>query len=307
MNLNLDDVFSGVFFSPDGDLLDIPSDGDESLNLTLSSTSISEGTVHPPFAQFAVLGGGTGDGDAAAAAAAAAGVSAEATAGAGEAAGEGAGPLPSVRRSSHQLQDLLNLPGAEQGSMMDTDDSAAAAAAAAEQARAAHQLAASKAQQAAQAAAAHAQAQTSTPFGAGAVAEKAHPIPAAGAVGGVPLQTPTPPPTAATVAAGAGAASLPPRGGGISAATTGGGVSVAWGRGPQSGAGATAAAPRRQRHKVSSKDLTEEQRIERRSRNREHAKRSRVRKKFLLDSLQRSVDAIQAENESLKGAVVGSL
>lgn len=31
----------------------------------------------------------------------------------------------------------------------------------------------------------------------------------------------------------------------------------------------------------------------RRVRNREHAKRSRVRKKFLLDSLQRSVDALQ--------------
>lgn len=30
-----------------------------------------------------------------------------------------------------------------------------------------------------------------------------------------------------------------------------------------------------------------------RERNREHAKRSRVRKKFLLDSLQRSVDALQ--------------
>nr|AML77735.1 putative LOV domain-containing protein [Sargassum fusiforme] len=65
--------------------------------------------------------------------------------------------------------------------------------------------------------------------------------------------------------------------------------------------------PRRQRHKVSSKDLTEEQRNERRERNREHAKRSRVRKKFLLDSLQRSVDALQAENESLKGSIIGSL
>ncbi|CAN0115059.1 unnamed protein product, partial [Ectocarpus sp. 4 AP-2014] len=181
---------------------------------------------------------------------------------------------------------------------------AAEAAAAAEQARAAQQLATSKAEQAAQAAAAHAQAQTSTPFAASGVAEKAHPIPAAGAVGGVPIPTPAPTPTAAPVAAGA--SSWPPRGGGISAATTGGGVSVAWGRGPHSGAGATAA-PRRQRHKVSSKDLTEEQRIERRSRNREHAKRSRVRKKFLLDSLQRSVDAIQAENESLKGSIVGSL
>lgn len=127
MDLNLDDVFSGVFFSPDGDLLDIPSDGDESLNLTLSSTSISEGTTHTPFAQFAVLSGRPGDGDAAAAAAAG-GVSAEAAAaGAGEAIGEGAGVMPSVTRSSHQLRDLLNLPGGGQGSMMDIDDSGAAA------------------------------------------------------------------------------------------------------------------------------------------------------------------------------------
>lgn len=32
-----------------------------------------------------------------------------------------------------------------------------------------------------------------------------------------------------------------------------------------------------------------------------------MRKKFLLDSLQSSVDAIQAENDSLKGSIVGSL
>ncbi|CAM9597342.1 unnamed protein product, partial [Hapterophycus canaliculatus] len=77
--------------------------------------------------------------------------------------------------------------------------------------------------------------------------------------------------------------------------------------GGRGGGGGASGPPRRQRHKVSSKDLTEEQRIERRERNREHAKRSRVRKKFLLDSLQRSVDAIQAENDSLKGSIVGSL
>ncbi|CAN0236615.1 unnamed protein product, partial [Ectocarpus sp. 4 AP-2014] len=119
MDLNLDDVFSGVFFSPDGDLLDIPSDGDESLNLTLSSTSISEGTTRMPSAQYAVLSGTADDGDTTAAAAAG-GVSAEAAAaaGAGEAVREGAGPMPSVRRSSHELQDLLTLPGGGQGSMM---------------------------------------------------------------------------------------------------------------------------------------------------------------------------------------------
>lgn len=58
--MNLDDVFSGVFFSPEGDLLDIPSEEDDdgnSLNLTLSSATISDGARHPQFAQFAVLGG----------------------------------------------------------------------------------------------------------------------------------------------------------------------------------------------------------------------------------------------------------
>lgn len=59
--INLDDVFSGVFFSPEGDLLDIPSDEDEegaNLNLTLSSATISDGARHPQFAQFAVYGSG---------------------------------------------------------------------------------------------------------------------------------------------------------------------------------------------------------------------------------------------------------
>jgi PAS domain S-box-containing protein len=40
-----------------------------------------------------------------------------------------------------------------------------------------------------------------------------------------------------------------------------------------------------------------------RERNREHAKRSRVRKKFLLESLQQSVVALQDENEILKAAI----
>lgn len=40
-----------------------------------------------------------------------------------------------------------------------------------------------------------------------------------------------------------------------------------------------------------------------RERNREHAKRSRVRKKFLLESLQQSVHALQGENEKLKSAI----
>jgi PAS domain S-box-containing protein len=40
-----------------------------------------------------------------------------------------------------------------------------------------------------------------------------------------------------------------------------------------------------------------------RERNREHAKRSRVRKKFLLESLQHSVRALEEENEKLRGAI----
>jgi hypothetical protein len=38
--------------------------------------------------------------------------------------------------------------------------------------------------------------------------------------------------------------------------------------------------------------------------NREHAKRSRVRKKFLLESLQQSVHALQEENDKLKSQIV---
>jgi PAS domain S-box-containing protein len=46
--------------------------------------------------------------------------------------------------------------------------------------------------------------------------------------------------------------------------------------------------------------LTEQAVAERRQRNREHAKRSRVRKKFLLESLQAEVSELQAENERLR-------
>ena len=51
------------------------------------------------------------------------------------------------------------------------------------------------------------------------------------------------------------------------------------------------------------KNMSEEQKVERRERNREHAKRSRVRKKFLLESLQQSVHALQEENEKLKSSL----
>ena len=38
-------------------------------------------------------------------------------------------------------------------------------------------------------------------------------------------------------------------------------------------------------------------------RNREHAKRSRIRKKFLLESLQQSVSLLKEENEKLRGSI----
>mmetsp|Transcript_22636 Transcript_22636/g.29395 ORF Transcript_22636/g.29395 Transcript_22636/m.29395 type:complete len:556 (+) Transcript_22636:183-1850(+) len=47
--------------------------------------------------------------------------------------------------------------------------------------------------------------------------------------------------------------------------------------------------------------------IQRRERNREHAKRSRLRKKFLLDALQQSVFAIESENKKLKEEIVREL
>ena len=49
--------------------------------------------------------------------------------------------------------------------------------------------------------------------------------------------------------------------------------------------------------------LTESQKIERRERNREHAKRSRLRKKFLLESLQEQVEGLQGEIQSLKDII----
>eukprot|EP01032_Pedospumella_encystans_P030494 gene30494-34421_t len=48
---------------------------------------------------------------------------------------------------------------------------------------------------------------------------------------------------------------------------------------------------------------TEEQKFDRRERNKEHAKISRVRKKFVLGSLQKSVDAIDEENRKLQQAL----
>ena len=53
---------------------------------------------------------------------------------------------------------------------------------------------------------------------------------------------------------------------------------------------------------VSNKDLTEEQKLERRERNREHAKRSRLRKKFLLESLQEQIHGLEEQIERFKQA-----
>mmetsp|Transcript_31923 Transcript_31923/g.35366 ORF Transcript_31923/g.35366 Transcript_31923/m.35366 type:complete len:361 (-) Transcript_31923:429-1511(-) len=51
------------------------------------------------------------------------------------------------------------------------------------------------------------------------------------------------------------------------------------------------------------KQLTDQQKVERRERNREHAKRSRLRKKFLLESLQEQIHGLQAEIETMKDVI----
>ena len=59
----------------------------------------------------------------------------------------------------------------------------------------------------------------------------------------------------------------------------------------------------KKRSKANTQKLTEEAKLQRREKNREHAKRSRVRKKFLLESLQQCVHALEDENNNLNGAV----
>jgi len=49
--------------------------------------------------------------------------------------------------------------------------------------------------------------------------------------------------------------------------------------------------------------MSDQQKSERRERNREHAKRSRIRKKFLLESLQQSVTLLKEENDKLRGSI----
>ena len=53
----------------------------------------------------------------------------------------------------------------------------------------------------------------------------------------------------------------------------------------------------------SGEPLTDQQKIERRERNREHAKRSRLRKKFLLESLQEQITGLKEDIEALKNVI----
>jgi len=55
------------------------------------------------------------------------------------------------------------------------------------------------------------------------------------------------------------------------------------------------------------KNLTEQQKVERRERNREHAKRSRLRKKFLLESLQEQINGLNSEIDALKDIITTEL
>lgn len=54
---------------------------------------------------------------------------------------------------------------------------------------------------------------------------------------------------------------------------------------------------------ASTGQLTAKQKLERRERNREHAKRSRLRKKFLLESLQEQIHGLQEQLEKFKKSV----
>eukprot|EP01035_Chromulina_nebulosa_P019450 gene19450-25331_t len=58
---------------------------------------------------------------------------------------------------------------------------------------------------------------------------------------------------------------------------------------------------------INPKDMNEQQRLERRERNREHAKRSRIRKKLLLDTLQDQLLGLRSENVLLRRIVTERL
>ncbi|GMI41008.1 hypothetical protein TrCOL_g10574 [Triparma columacea] len=63
----------------------------------------------------------------------------------------------------------------------------------------------------------------------------------------------------------------------------------------------------KKRSRPQERKMSEQQRVERRERNREHAKRSRIRKKFLLESLQQTVALLREENDKLRNAITTHL
>mmetsp|Transcript_40216 Transcript_40216/g.97134 ORF Transcript_40216/g.97134 Transcript_40216/m.97134 type:complete len:337 (+) Transcript_40216:204-1214(+) len=63
------------------------------------------------------------------------------------------------------------------------------------------------------------------------------------------------------------------------------------------------AMPKKKSSRSSDRKMTDAQKSDRRERNREHAKRSRIRKKFLLESLQQSVALLKEENEKLRNSI----
>jgi len=76
--------------------------------------------------------------------------------------------------------------------------------------------------------------------------------------------------------------------------------SVPFQRAPQAKHQLQYAAPKKKKKGTKDRKMSEQQKTDRRERNREHAKRSRIRKKFLLESLQQSVALLKEENEKLK-------
>jgi len=68
-------------------------------------------------------------------------------------------------------------------------------------------------------------------------------------------------------------------------------------------AGSMLADGKKRRQRPGERKMSDQQKVERRERNREHAKRSRIRKKFLLESLQQSVSLLKEENEKLRDAI----
>lgn len=68
-------------------------------------------------------------------------------------------------------------------------------------------------------------------------------------------------------------------------------------------AGGLTGAKKRTGGSARERKMSDQQKSERRERNREHAKRSRIRKKILLESLQQSVTLLKEENDKLRGSI----